>query len=870
MVLVSLASVCMMLVSAGEKVRLRDRLNHLPPNLWQRDSAARTLVGAQALAARGASFDAPWVADEQEDLLAHDRGYQKWQRVVWFWRDRVLPDGTRPSAWGQQRDEWLRANRATDQPSGRGIAGRAQAVTPPLWRSIGQTSNTGGYNGQGRTTSVAFDKADTNRLYVGAPIGGIWKSTDAGKTWAAKGDSLPYVAAGDIQVDHLDPKVVYAAIGDHSGWWNYSLGVWKSLDGGETWKPTALERKLSDAMAIYALEMSPANPRVLAAATSQGLYLTRDGGSSWSRLKDGSWTDVKFRPKDGSVVWAASENGTGGAQVHRSTDSGRTFNQVSQFTRTGNFVKLATTPADPDRVVALWNNRQVWVGSSQGTTWAKTDSACPEHLVLMVSPTKPDRMYCGYVNIYRTDDAGKSWKQISNWASHATLPEVHADQHCARWNPWAPDQLYFCNDGGLVRYRESTSRFEELSNGLVISQFYDIATAQSDSEIVIGGTQDNGGRMRLATGAWRATNGGDAMVTAVDPRNAKVIYTTYCNGLLYRSRDGWSKDTYKVIFTGDPSSPTSGSGTGAWATPYVLDPNNPDILVAGYHEVFRSTNQGDTWTALSSNLTGGTGNDLDEIAVAVGDSRRIWASRGRKVYRTTDLGGAWASSDVPVNERVSQILPDPRDPMRVWASTVGYQAGKKVWESLDGGATWKNLSGALLNVPANALALDSVKRRLFVATDAGVWVRPLAGSDTGWTLHGRGLPFTAATDLEIHWGTRVLRAATFGRGVWEVALDASTTQPVPVPGPEADAPEHARVKARGRTIEVRFAPLDDFAGEILLVGADGKVAWRGAVDKVAGQILSPLAMPRPTRAGLSWVVFASRDGSRRSVPVLGE
>jgi hypothetical protein len=376
--------------------------------------------------------------------------------------------------------------------------------------------------------------------------------------------------------------------------------------------------------------------------------------------------------------------------------------------------------------------------------------------------------------------------------------------------------------------------------------------------------------MRQANGAWRATNGGDAMVTAIDPRNAKVLYTTYCNGLLYRSRDGWSKDTYKVIFTGDPSNPTSGDGTGAWATPYVLDPNNPDILVAGYHEVFRSTNQGDTWTALSSNLTGGTANDLDEIAVAVGDSRRIWASRGRKVYRTTDLGGSWASADVPVNERVSQILPDPRDPSRVWASTVGYQAGKKVWESIDGGATWKNLSGALLNVPANALALDSATRRLFVATDAGVWVRPLTGTDTGWTLHGRGLPLTAATDLEIQWQTRVLRAATFGRGVWEVALDASSSQPVPVPEPTRDVSEQARVKVLGRIIEIRFAPLDVFDGEILLVEADGRVAWRATVTKVGGQILSPLGSPRPVRPGLSWVVFSARDGSRRSVPVLGK
>jgi len=852
-------------LGAGDKVRLRDRLAHLPSNLWVRDSAARSVVLAPAVAARGATFEAPWLADSQEDLLAHDRGYQKWQRVVWFWRDRVLPDGTRPSEWGPL-DGWLQANRAPVLRRQPGVAGRIAAVTPPLWRSIGQTSNTGGYNGQGRTTSVAFDKADTNRLYVGAPIGGIWKSGDAGRTWTPKGDSLPYVAAGDIQVDHANPSVVYAAIGDHGGWWNYSLGVWKSLDGGNTWNPTGLQKKLSDGMAIYALEMSPTDSRILLAATSQGLYATRDAGTTWTRLKDGVWTDVKFRPKDGAVVWAAFEDWSNAAQVFRSTDSGRTFAQASQFTRTGNSMKLATTPADPDRVLALWNNRQVWVGRSQGTSWAKTDSACPEQAVLMASPAKADRMYCGYVNLYRTDDAGKTWKQISNWASSPTLPEVHADQHCAKSNPWAPDQLYFCNDGGLVRYRESTSKFEELSNGLVISQFYDISTAQSDSEIVIGGTQDNGGRMRLANGAWKATNGGDAMVTALDPRDAKVMYTTYCNGLLYRSLDGWTKDTYKVVFTGDPASPTSGDGVGAWAAPYVLDPNNPDILVAGYSDVYRSLNRGDTWTAISGNLTGGTGNDLDEVAVATGDSRRIWASRGSTVWRTTDLGATWKSAAVPVGERVSQILPDPRDPARVWASTVGYQAGKKVWESLDGGATWKNLSGALLNVPANALALDSTTRRLFAGTDAGVWVRPLSGADTGWSLYGRGLPFTAATDLEIQWKSRVLRAATFGRGVWEVALDGTSGPPVPVPGDLARSAQ-AKVRVGPGAIEVRFDPTDRFRGEVLVVDAAGRVVARAAVDKPEGQILSALSLARPASSGLSWVVFSAEDGTRRSVPV---
>lgn len=855
------------LFGAGEKVRLRDRLAHLPPNLWIMDSAARAIVASPLVAARGASFQAPWDWDSTEELLSHDRGYHKWSRAVWFWRDRVLPDGTRPAEWGAVAElaAAQRLQQARAMAGGALVAGRSQAVAVPKWRSIGQTSNTGGYNGQGRTTSVAFDKADTNRLYVGAPIGGIWKSNDAGKTWAAKGDSLPYVAAADIAVDHTDPNVVYAAIGDNGGWWTYSLGVWKSLDGGNTWKPTGLSRKLSDAFVVYALEMSPANPRILVAATSGGLQVTRDAGATWTRVKDGIWTDVEFRPDDGAVLWAAQENWSGTAQVFRSTDSARTFAQVSQFTRTNNRILLATTPADRDRVVALWNNRQVWIGTAQGTSWAKTDSACPDLRVIEVSAKDANRMYCGYVNIYRTDDAGKSWKQISNWSSHATLPEVHADQHCAKTHPGAPDQVYFCNDGGLVRYRESTGKFTELSNGLVITQFYDLSTAQSDSEIVIGGTQDNGGRMRLANGTWKATNGGDAMHTAIDPRDHKVIYTTYCNGLLYRSRDGWTRDTYKIIFTGDPARPTSGDGTGAWSTPYVLDPNNPSILVAGYHEVFRSTNQGDTWTAISSNLTGGASNDLDEVAVAIGDSKRIWASRGRKVYRTTDLGATWASADVPVAERVSQILPDPRDPSRVWASTVGYQAGKKVWESTDGGATWKNLTGVLPNVAANTLALDSTTRRLFVGTDAGVWVRPLAGSDTGWSLYGSDLPFTATTDLEIQWSSRTLRAGTYGRGVWEVALDGATP-PVAV-APTSPGSRVVRVRSFQGMLELRFDPAQTFHGTVSVVDGSGRKLSQARLDKPQGQILAPLRMEGGSSRGISWVVLELDDGSRQSIPV---
>lgn len=849
---------------AGEKVRLRDRLAHLPPNLWTMDSAARAIVAAPLMAARGASFQAPWEWDSTEELLSHDRGYHKWSRAVWFWRDRVLPDGTRPEDWGAQ--EGVSGARRPGRPrEGGAVAGRVQDAAPLRWRSIGQTSNSGGYNGQGRTTSVAFDKSDTNRLYVGAPIGGVWTSEDAGRTWTPKGDSLPYVAAGDIVVDHGNPKIVYVAVGDNGGWWSYSLGVWKSVDGGASWKPTGLSRKLSDAFVVYALEMSPADPRILVAATSGGLQVTRDAGATWTRVKDGVWTDVEFRPEDGAVLWAASENWSGTAQVFRSTDSARSFAQVSQFTRTGNRIALATTPADPDRVLALWNNRQIWIGKARGTAWTRTDSACPEHLVLEASAKVADRMYCGYVNIYRSDDAGKSWKQISNWASHATLPEVHADQHCAKTHPGAPDQVYFCNDGGLVRYRESTGKFSELSNGLVITQFYDISTAQSDSEVVIGGTQDNGGRMRLANGTWKATNGGDAMNTAIDPRDHKVIYTTYCNGLLYRSRDAWTRDTYDVIFTGDLANPRSGDGTGAWAAPFVLDPNDPDVLVAGYHEVFRSTDQGDSWTAISSGLTGGEENDLDEIAVATGDSRRIWAARGRTVYRTSDMGARWDKADVPVDERVSQILPDPRDPSHLWASTVGYLSGRKVWESRDGGASWANLSGALPNVPANALALDSVERRLFVGTDAGVWVRSLGGSDTGWSLYGAGLPSTATTDLEIQWSSRTLRAGTYGRGVWEVSLDGDLA-PVVVDGaPPAFRP--ARVRGLRDGVEIRFDVGSSFFGGVALVDGLGRVRADVRVDKEEGVVLSPLLLDAGARRGVWWVVFSSDSGTRGAVPV---
>lgn len=690
-----------------------------------------------------------------------DGEYAKYKRWEWYWRDRVLPDGSFPD-FEKQNEVFIQNSKSM----------KSKSVTENYqWSCINQESCQGGYNGMGRTTSIAFHPTDPNTFYVGAPIGGIWKTTDGGKTYTSLGDKLPYIGVGCIAIDYKNPNNIYISISDNGGWWNYSLGVYKSTDAGLTWNKTGLSWPFTNGIAIYAMEINPVDPNILFVASGQGLYRTLNSGVNWTLTKAGSCYDVKFVPGSKRTIYASFDNTSGIRQVYRTDNLGSSWAQKSNFTFTNNAIRLAVTPADTNMIAVLnTSNKEIYVSKNKGNSFT-LKSTGNETSVLYISPFHPDTLYHGYMVVSQSKDGGSTWNNITQWYGGTALPEVHADHHFVKYNP-LNNLIYFCCDGGLYSYNEQTNTWKEHSNGLVITQFYRLAVAQTDPIMVIGGSQDNGGLKRNSDASWSPTNGGDGMEVAIDPTNHNIFYTTYCDGVLYRTLDGWK--TSSTISSNIPAAPK-----GEWVTPYVLEPKNSTNIIAGYSKVFRSTNRGTTWTAISPDLAGSATTTLQCVAVAPSNNKVIYATRELKLYVTKNLGTTWTTYNAPFStNRITSIAVHPHNPDSIWITASGYTAGAKAYLSTNAGATWQNISGVLPNVPASIIVCDTTKTNnaLYVGTDAGVYYKDDAQA---WTYFGTGLPNTAVTDIDFQYNTKKIKIATFGRGMWETTMNGNVVNAYP-------------------------------------------------------------------------------------------
>ncbi len=679
--------------------------------------------------------------------FAHYIKYKRWE---WYWSSRIHQDGTLgyPSFEATRRKSDPGRNRKEGD----------------VWTRIGFTSNSGGYWGMGRAECMGFHPTDINTFYVGSRSGGLWKTTNGGSTYTALGDHLPISQIAAINVDFNNPNTVYIALGPRGGWWNRSMGVYKSTDGGTNFSPTSFAYDYADGEPIYDMIMSETNSSILLVARGDGIYRTSDGGNNWNKVANNTFNDLAWKPGSSNVVYAARDDYWGSSEVYKSTDAGQSWNQITNISVSQNSLRLAVTPANPS-VIAYWSNAQnkaVYVSTNEGASFGYRGDTQHGMFPLFISPNNENILYNGGINVDRSTDGGVNWFQQTQWHSSATYPEVHADFRNMYHSPVDHDLLFFCNDGGVYSYRESTENWTELTAGLVITEYYRLAVAQSDPEITICGSQDNGGSLRRSNTTWKNTNGGDAMEQQIDPNNADIMYTTYINGQLYRSMDGWTFDTYNDISANIPG----GKPSGDWVAPYVLDPNNSSVIVAGYDDVWRSTDRGDSWTKISNNLAGG---NLHNVAVAPSNSNIIYVSRNATLYRTDNLGGTWNSYSTPGGEKITRIAVHETNPDRIWITRGGWSNGQKVYYSSNGGQSWTNISGSLPNIITNCIILANTSDdAMYIGTDIGVYYRD--NTLTDWIEYRDGLPNVKVNDLDIQFNTGVIRAATWGRGCWEAPL----------------------------------------------------------------------------------------------------
>ncbi len=652
------------------------------------------------------------------------------------------------------------------------------------WTSLGPNSSAGGYAGVGRINCIAFDPDDNNTFWIGAPAGGLWKTSDNGKTWTCLTDNNGVLGVSDILIpsDYSSSKTIYIATGDKDHWDNCSIGVLKSTDGGNTWNATGLSFNLSDYEMVNRLLLDPSDNNTIIAATNAGVYKTTNGGANWTQISTENFIDMEYKPGDFNTLYGGDKYG----YIYVSSDGGQNWTKSNDL---GSRVELAVTPANPKVVYALVANSDgglvgIYKSTDSGNSFSEVyDGTIDNHnilstyndasgssgqgwydLSLAVSPTDENTVIVGGVNTWRSTDGGKTFSLIAYWTGLNGVQTVHADKHQLKYR--SDGKLFECNDGGLYVSDSNGDNYVNISNGIVNSQMYKLGVSQTVQNEVITGLQDNGTKL-LYNNSWHDVKGGDGMECIIDYTNDSIQYATYTNGQITRTKDLWNtrKDIQPAGYPG------------AWVTPYILSPIDHNTIYAGYADVWETNDNGDNWTKISNiNFS----DKIRSMAIS-SDGTTLYVADLSHIWKTTDDGKNWTdiTGTLPVNSSsITYICVKDKDPNTIWVSTSGYSS-PGVYESTDGGQNWTNISSGLPKIPVRSIIQNKQSTgqlQLYAGTDLGVYIKK---GNNDWASFNNGLPNVRIGELEIYYNSNQqqskLYAATYGRGLWTSPVENPVT-----------------------------------------------------------------------------------------------
>jgi photosystem II stability/assembly factor-like uncharacterized protein len=720
-----------------------------------------------------------------------------------YWKDKKPEKGKGYKPFRRWEDKWRnRLNEDGSFPDPRAIFDEVKAETERLARQTNKTSAgawtpftpagvpAGG--GAGRLNNVSFRPGKPNEIWVAAPAGGIWRSNDNGNSWTSNTDTLPQIGFTDIAFDAVDSNVIYVATGDYDAGDVYSFGVLKSTNDGATWVPTGTMSRRNDFIISRVLAHPTVGGYVLA-STNDGLFRTTNGGNSWARESSGDFSDIEFMPGNPNIVYG----GVKSSGVFRSDDGGDSWSKLTDGLPTVNVgrVALAVSEANPDVVYALISHAGnsgllgVWKSEDRGDNWRRVAGSTPNmldwstdgsgtggqgwyDLCIAASPLDANVVYVGGVNVWKSTNGGIKWNCVGNWSGRVgNIDYIHADHHGLTFRPGS-DIIYSANDGGIFRSTNQGSNWVDLSAGLPIMMLYRFAQSDKAPNQFLGGAQDNGTNFMTTPGSWSEVLGGDGMDCAIDFNNPNVMYGSSQNGYFNYTTDNW-RNIRGLISTNGGGFSTNEPG--AWTTPFVIAPYSNKILFAGYVSLFKSNDGGLSWKKLGTPSPGVT---LEYIAPAPSDTAIIYATTGRRLVRSSNGGNTFQSimTGLPVNASFSWIEVHPTNPQRLWITLSNRTANQKVYESVNGGATWINRSAGLPNQPVNCIIYQRNSGGiLYCGTDIGVYVYDSVGGS--WSPYKEGLPNTIVKELEINYATSQLRAGTYGRGAWQSPLKVAGVLP---------------------------------------------------------------------------------------------
>jgi photosystem II stability/assembly factor-like uncharacterized protein len=746
------------------------------------------------------------------------------------------------------------------------VTGRTNALSPAsgVWHLVGpQPANgefvDGGFV-SGRATAVAVDPRNANVVYLGAAGGGVWKTLDGGATWAPLTDSQPTLTTSSIALDPAHPDTVYVGTGQET----LGAGVLKSTDGGATWTniPGPFVTTSGGRYPVTAIAVDPADGQVVLAASHAccsstfdgAIWRSADGGASWTAVVSGGGdgTQVLFDPSNGQVAYAAV-NGQG---VLRSTDGGLTWAPRNGSGTTAlpaglSGAQLAIAPSQPALMYAAFSSASgpsFFKTTDAGQSWTALANAGVDLIGLVVSPADPKVVFGAFFGspgpVLRSLDGGQTWSFPANGT-------IHIDGHAVAFSADG-SRLYVGTDGGAwstTDYRANGPAWINLNATLSTIQAYSgLAIHPTDVNTGFIGTQDN--RQEKLTGSllWQDVACGDGGSTVFDSLNPNIVYFNCVVGRLLKSTDGGQS----AVPAGNGIDPSHGM-SGALA----IDPVNPSILYAATQTVYRTTDGASTWTAISPALSVPW-----RIVVAPSAPNTLYvASIDGHVHVTTNANAGAGATWADRSAGLGSIFPgglavDAHSATTAYLVSQTPSPGAMVFRTTDGGLTWSNITGNLTATEIYDIVADpDLPGTLYIGTSAGASFTSDGG--TTWQPLGSGLPHAQVMGLALHEPSRTLRAATYGRSVWDLGLGADYTL--------AAAPASVTVLAgNAASSTVSVGVLAGFAGTVNL-----SANVLGGFPQGMTAALSPTALTGNASANLMVSTTAATPGGVYVIDVTG-
>jgi photosystem II stability/assembly factor-like uncharacterized protein len=710
-------------------------------------------------------------------LLKNRKKVKQFNRWAYFWKDRVNVSGDFPSSnLGYYNADIL--NKDGKMAEFRNFS---KSNSLESWVNIGPQDlpEANGYPNppqMGRLNSLLRIKHPTDRnkdvLFVGAPNGGVWKSIDGGSSWSPKLDNVAGIGVTDIKTTadatfaNYTTKPIYVSTGDYNGSNIASIGVLKSMDGGETYVTTGLSFNSNEGVFLGQLIVD--NENTVLVGTSNEIKITNDGGVTWTDSFSPNLSGNLF----GRVVTSGKKAMyTSAYDIAFTTDytSGNWITVLSNNTDTPS--KYAVTLSESGEFYVQGMDGQIKKFNEGTNTFADFGTIPtgyePQGGFNQTLIIRNNLIISGEVNATSSTNNGNSWYNSLNGYWEGVTSDgnyIHSDHHNMGILDGA-NEFWSVNDGGLsyIDYGNDPANQKPVitykSSGVIVTQAYSVAiNPAANDEAYVLANQDNDAFSK-SNGKWYSVAMGDGIQSAVNYNNPNIRYAANQEGFLAQSNTAFEG---QLQGNGENVSVPGAS----FYFPLEIHKTNPNILFAGGNEVYKiEDNSGLTIT----NLNSGVG-QISDIATH-GNTVLVTGENGLKY--SLNSGTNWVAVSKPAgtvnsvdfNASVNSIL---------YATVSGYTAGNKVYKSIDSGATYTNISGDLPNIVMKEVMLKQgqTSEYLFLATELGVYTSNNGG--VNWKKLGNGLPNVDVRDIEIHYTNDKLVAATFGRGLWEINIANST------------------------------------------------------------------------------------------------